>query len=124
MSDLTDKLAELSKVFNESMDQIQNDQEAYWDSLTPEQQLDAFCCIVRRIHRGEVELQGSYRYVLYDVFGWGPEAYVPAQCAGYLDIHNLIFDGIEYQKKHRAGEIAAEVAAIQEALDKQNQENA
>jgi hypothetical protein len=45
---------------------------------------------VRRIHKGEVEDRGSYRHVLYSVFGFGPEAYTLAQGAGYLDIHNSI----------------------------------
>jgi hypothetical protein len=69
---------------------MEEDQEKYWSSLTPEQQLDAFCCISRRIVDGELTKKGSYRYVLYDVFGWGPESYLPAQVAGYLTIHNAI----------------------------------
>ena len=54
-------------------------------------QQHAFCCIVRRIVKGELDEQGSYRYVLYNVFGWGPEAYATALDAGYMSLHNSIY---------------------------------
>jgi hypothetical protein len=90
--DSLQKLHDFSKVFNEAMDKLEKDQEEYWNSLTKEQQLSAFCAVARRIHKGDIVDKGSYRYVLYDVFEFGPEAYAPAQLAGYLDIHNSIFD--------------------------------
>jgi len=91
--ELQDALEEASKVFNEAMKELEDKSEQYWNSLTKEQQLDAFCAISRRIYRGEIEQQGSYRYVLYDVFGFGTEAYAQAQLAGYLAIHNSIYAG-------------------------------
>ena len=81
--------------FEQAMREMENQQEQYWNSLSKEQQLDAFCCVVRRILKGDVEQRGSYRYVLYDVFEFGPEAYVSAQLAGYLTIHNLLWDALE-----------------------------
>ena len=83
---------ELSELFNNAMNEIEQQHEEYWNSLTKEQQLAAFCAVSRRIHQGELVDRGSYRHVLYGVFGWGPEAYAPAQLAGYLDIHNAICD--------------------------------
>ena len=83
---------ELSELFNNAMNEIEQQHEEYWNSLTKEQQLAAFCAVSRRIHQGELVDQGSYRHVLYGVFGWGPEAYAPAQLAGYLDIHNAIHE--------------------------------
>jgi hypothetical protein len=74
------------------MDVIQKDSEDFWNSLSKEDQLKAFCAVSRRIHKGEIEDRGSYRYVLYDVFGFGLEAYVQAQVSGYMDIHNAIFE--------------------------------
>lgn len=91
--DLLDKLEEASKVFNQAMKELEDKSEEYWNSLTKEQQLDAFCAISRRIYRGEIAEQGSYRYVLYQVFGFGPESYAQAQDAGYLAIHNSIYAG-------------------------------
>ena len=83
--------SEASRVWAEVMQEVENQSETYWNSLTKEQQLQAFCAVSRRIYKGEIEDQGSYRWVLYDVFGFGPEAYAPAQLAGYLSIHNAIF---------------------------------
>jgi len=42
--------------------------------------------------------QGSFRHVLYDTFGFGPDSYIPAQLAGFLSINNLIFDAIENEQ--------------------------
>jgi len=88
--EMLQKLSEASSQFVKAMKELENEQEAYWDSLTPEQQLMCFCAISRRIHKGEIEDHGTYRWVLYHVFGFGPEAYAAAQDAGYLAIHNSI----------------------------------
>lgn len=93
--DLLAELHDISVQFNATMKEMENEQEVFWESLTKEQQLQVFCCVARRIYDGEIKQRGSYRYVLYDVFGWGPEAYVAAQDAGYLSIHNTLFDGQE-----------------------------
>lgn len=87
-----DELSEMGQRFQKVIDAMEKEQEDYWNSLTKEQQLLAFCAMSRRIVDGEIKQKGTYRYVLYNVFGFGPEAYLPAQCAGYLDIHNAIFD--------------------------------
>ena len=84
-------LEDISNTFNEIYAEIEKDQEKYWNSLTKDQQLMAFCAISRRIVEGELEVKGSYRYILYEVFGFGPEAYAPAQMAGYLTLHNSIY---------------------------------
>ena len=85
-----------SELFEEGLRHDDCASEAFWESLTKEQQLLAFCAVSRRIRKGEIELGGSYRYVLYQVFGFGPEAYAPAMYAGYMDIHNAICaDGLK-----------------------------
>jgi hypothetical protein len=83
---------ETNKTFNQAMSAIEHEQEAYWNSLSKDDQLKAFCSVVRRIYRGEIEKGQSYRGVLYDTFGFGPESYCQAQMAGYLALHNSIFD--------------------------------
>ena len=97
------KWQDASDQFNEVMKLIENESEEYWNSLSKEQQLKVFCAVSRRIYKGEIEERGSYRYVLYQVFGFGPEAYAPAQMSGYLSIHNAIFDSEEakYESKNR-----------------------
>ena len=79
-----------SRDFKESMDAYQMESEDFWSSLSYDEKLHAFCAISRRIHKGEIVDNGSYRYVLYEIFGFGPDAYAVAQMAGYLDIHNAI----------------------------------
>ena len=76
--------------FEEANEHYVQQSEQYWQGLDHDQQLMAFCAMVRRMYRGELQDRGTYRWVLYDVFGFGPEAYVPAQLAGYLALHNSI----------------------------------
>ena len=83
-------LTELSEQFNAWMKDVENQQEEYWNSLTKDQQLMAFCAVVRRIKKGELDEKGSYRYILYQVFGFGEESYIQAQDAGFLELHNSI----------------------------------
>ena len=92
------EMSEISQRFEAAMKAEEEHQEQYWNSLSKEQQLMVFCAISRRIFDGEIKQGGSYRYVLYDVFGFGPEAYVPAQCAGYLSIHNAIYTSEQEHK--------------------------
>jgi len=71
------------------------DAEAFWDNLSYEDKLWAFYSVVSRIYQGEIKDKGSYRYVLYDVFGFGPEAYGLGMDCGYMYLHNAIYDGEE-----------------------------
>ena len=91
--DLLDSLESVSKTFHEIYDEMESEQ--YWNSLSKEDQLKVFCAVSRRIYKAEIEEQRSYRGTLYSVFGFGPEAYTQAQLAGYLDIHNAIYTGVE-----------------------------
>ena len=94
---------EMAAQLQQGIKAMEQEQEAYWNSLSKEQQLDLFCCVVRRLVKGELDEGRSYRGVLYDTFGWGPEAYGMAQTAGYLELHNAIF------KKERLREIFEDV---------------
>lgn len=90
---------ETQKSISEAIKKMEEDQEKFWDSLSKEDQLKAFCAIIRRIHKAELQDGGSYRHCLYSVFNFGPESYLPAQVAGYLDIHNAIFTHEELQEE-------------------------
>jgi hypothetical protein len=78
------------------LDGIKDDQEAFWNNLSKDDQLKAFCSVVRRLVDGELEQNGTYRYVLYNVFGFGKEAYMQAQHAGFLALHNSLAGGDNY----------------------------
>jgi hypothetical protein len=67
-----------------------SERRAKWDALTPEDRLDYFCCVSELIL--EAQKQGrSYRGTLYNVFGFGPESYILAFDAGYMDLHNMMW---------------------------------
>lgn len=98
-----DEWQEMTAQFERSFKDLETQQEEYWAGLTKDQQLDLFCCVVRRLVKGEIDDNRSYRGILYDTFGWGPEAYAVAQMAGYINLHNAIF------KKERIHEILVDV---------------
>jgi hypothetical protein len=97
-------MKEFQIAFKEAMDAYEKDSEDFWNSLSMDDQIKAFCAVSRRIHKGDIEVNGTYRYVLYDVCGFDESAYAVAQVAGYLDIHNLIGDGMEYNKRYKCNE--------------------
>lgn len=90
-------LDEVLTVMRETYKQIETDYdnsaEDFWNNLSNEEQLLAFYSVAKRIHRGEIEDSGSYRYVLYDVFGFGAESYGIGMMCGYMNIHNSIYSG-------------------------------
>jgi hypothetical protein len=84
---------ELANSFQQWEQDLEEDHDKFWNGLSKDDQLKAFCSVMRRLHRAEIEEHGTYRYTLYDVFGFGPESYVEAQVSGFLAIHNAIWDG-------------------------------
>jgi len=73
--------------------ELEEDHSKFWNGLSKDDQLKAFCSVMRLLYKAELEEHGSYRYILYDVFGFGSESYVQAQVSGFLAIHNAIWDG-------------------------------
>lgn len=82
---------ETQPTFQEKMAKEEKESEAFWNSLSAEQQLQAFCAVMRRIYRGEIEEGRTYRGMLYDVFKFPPKSYAIAQMSGFLTIHNCIW---------------------------------
>ena len=85
-----DLLHLIGEAVDESMREFGEQANAYWDSLSYEQKLFAFYSVCKRIRQGDIKDQGSYRYVLYDVFGFDFDAYMVGMECGYMDIHNAI----------------------------------
>lgn len=95
MSDLndffnSDKWQELSKAMQEAQEIYEQEAEDFWNNLSYEDKLRAFYAVSKRIHKGDVEDKGSYRYVLYEIFGFEMESYGIGMDCGYMDIHNSI----------------------------------
>ena len=102
---------ELSNKFRLWEIELEEDHDKFWNALSKDDQLKAFCSVMRRLHKAEIEQRSSYRHTLYDVFGFGPESYVQAQVSGFLAIHNAIWDG------ERLGELIDKLEArVVEAL--------
>lgn len=83
-------LAEIRDYYEKSAEANKEQEENTWNSLSSEEQLDVFCAVVRRIVQAELIDKGTYRYTLYSVFKFGPEAYGRSMDAGYFDLHNSI----------------------------------
>ncbi len=57
------------------------------DALTSEQRLAVTAWVMKTLCQHAQE-GGTYRYLIYERLGFGPEAYLPLQLAGGLDISN------------------------------------
>jgi hypothetical protein len=120
--EVMDALYDTGNAFAASADQYQQMANTYYSGLEPEEQLWAFCSIVEKLSRGELDERRSYRGILYDTFGWGPEAYAAAQTAGFLGLHNSIynFENLETVLKNtlKELEITVDPTKLTEALAK------
>jgi hypothetical protein len=85
-----DLLSDFSDLLKKVADEYEVDADTWWSNLSEEDKLLAFYSVCKRIYKGEVEDRGSYRHVLYSVFGFGPEAYSIGMECGFLELHNSI----------------------------------
>lgn len=92
------EMEKLRQAMKESRKEYEKDTESFWNNLSYEDQLKAFYYVTSKIYQGDVVDDGSYRWVLYEVMNFGPEAYSLMMDSGYMSLHNLIADGMEYQK--------------------------
>jgi len=84
---------EITNSFQQWERELEQDHNNYWNNLSKDDQLKAFCSVISRLCKAELVDRGSYRYALYNIFGFGPESYVQAQVSGFLTLHNAIWDG-------------------------------
>lgn len=84
---------EITNSFQQWERELEQDHNNYWNSLSKDDQLKAFCSVISRLYKAELVDRGSYRYALYNIFGFGPESYIQAQLSGFLTLHNAIWDG-------------------------------
>ena len=88
-----------------SEEQYKKDAESFWDNLSYDDKLKAFFYVCSKIHKGDVEDQGSYRHVLYQVFNFDMDSYVIGMNCGYMNLHNYIYGGVEFSKFRSAEEV-------------------
>ena len=100
-----DALAELSQEMEKSRKIYEHDNDTWWNGLTEQEREDAFYAVCKRIWKADGIDNGTYRYGLYDVFGFDPGMYMRGMDCGYMAIHNAIFDGEELQRMKRVNRL-------------------
>jgi hypothetical protein len=103
---LLDVIAQESEHFQELILQEAVEMDQWWDGLSQEDQMRAFYSVVKRLVKGEIEDRGSYRYILYDVFGFDAESYMLGMNCGFMTLHNSIYTQQE-MRELRDRELAA-----------------
>ena len=87
------KLKEISKTLSEEFKKLKTtmleDGENVWNNLTYDERLALLCYISKILHKHAME-GGTYRYLIYERFGFDLDAYAPLHLCGLLAIHNLI----------------------------------
>lgn len=73
----------------------------FWNSLSYEDKCNAFHAVVSKIFQGDIQEKGSYRYVLYDVFGFGPDMYTRGMDCGYMALHNSIMNDEQFAEANK-----------------------
>jgi hypothetical protein len=92
-----DALAELSQEMEKHREEYEAANDAWWNGLTEQEREDAFYAVVKRMHKAELKDRGTYRWALYDVFGFDGGMYMKGMNCGYMALHNAIGDGEDYQ---------------------------
>jgi len=76
----------------------EHDNDTWWNGLTEQEREDAFYAVCKRIYQADIKDNGTYRWALYDVFGFDAGMYMRGMDCGYMALHNAIFDGEELQR--------------------------
>lgn len=84
-------MRELGEIMEDESKLFDTEAESWWNNLPYEDKLKAFHSVSKRIYKGDIQDKGSYRHVLYEVFGFGPDSYIIGMDCGYFDIHNSIY---------------------------------
>jgi hypothetical protein len=95
------KLSDLGQAMEKAKQEYERKNDEWWNNLTYDERCDAFYAVMKRLYQGEIVEKGSYRYVLYDVFKFGPDMYGAGMDCGYMAIHNSIMDDEQFNEAHK-----------------------
>jgi len=95
----SDDHKELLKIEEEVQEQYTKKAKEYYNSLGMDNQLLLFFYITNLIFENYFKDNGSYRGLLYDKFGFGPEAYSLGMDSGMFALHNSISTPDENEEK-------------------------
>lgn len=76
---------------------FEKEAEDAWDSLDYATKLRVFYAVIKRLYEGEAKDRGTYRYILYDKFNFGPESYAIGMDCGLMYLHNAYVDIDEFE---------------------------
>jgi len=105
---------ELTRLQMEWEKTYDEEQDAKWNALDHDTQLSMFYSVVKRLVQGELNDHGTYRWVLYDVFGFDMSSYAIGMQCGFMDLHNSIVDRGTVDKMHE------EIKRLQAEIDLRN----
>lgn len=97
--EVLDALTELRQEMEKSRKIYEEENDAWWDGLTEKEREDAFYAVIKRMHKAELVDKGSYRWALYDVFGFDQGMYARGMECGYMELHNAIVHYEEFAKQ-------------------------
>ena len=86
----SDEYKEYLEIQEEALEQYTQKAKEYFESLETDNQLLLFFHITNQIFENYFKDNSSYRGLLYDKFGFGPESYSLGMDSGMFDIHNSI----------------------------------
>ena len=89
------EIANIQEAFSDARKVYEVDNDKWWEGLTEVEREDAFYAVIKRMHTAEIKDQGSYRYALYNVFGFAPNMYTQGMHCGYFDLHNALVPDID-----------------------------
>lgn len=92
MSEFLDDLAKLGQLQEAAQASYEAEVDSWWNELPIEYRERAFYAVVKRIFQGELIDKGSYRYILYDIFGFDGGMYIRGMDCGFMALHNSIVD--------------------------------
>jgi hypothetical protein len=95
----SDEHKELLKIQEEALEQYEQKAKEYYDSLGMDNQLLLFFHITNTIFENYFKYNSSYRGLLYDKFGFGPEAYSLGMDSGMFALHNAISTPDELEER-------------------------
>ena len=98
----SEEYIELLKIQEEATQEYQERAKEYFKSLDTDNQLLLFFHITNMIYQNYFISSGSYRALLYDRFGFGPESYTIGMDSGMFTVHNSISTPKENEERFEA----------------------
>ena len=105
---LLEEIQKANKEYEQYRKEYEESADSLWNSLAYEDKVKMFYAVVKRIKKAELDDKGTFRYALYDVFEFKPDAYAAGIDCGYMELHNTISCADEYNKLKKEGKLPKE----------------